>query len=89
MTKEETASPTVATENVFVAATFAAHEEGDVATVNLPDAFLHTDVDPNDDTICMTQHGKLAELMVKVNPMSYRKYVIHNDKGHMVLYVAL
>jgi hypothetical protein len=37
----------------------------------------------------MRLRGKLAELMVKVAPEIYTKYVIINSKGETVLYVRL
>ena len=67
-TKEEVASPTVPTEHVSITATIDAFENRDVATVYLLGVFLHTKVDPNDDTIHMVLRGELTELMVKVNP---------------------
>ena len=48
-TKEELGSPTVATESVFITSTINAFENRDVVTVEMPGAFLHTKVDPNDD----------------------------------------
>ena len=75
-TKEEVASPTVPTEHVSITATIDAFENGGVATVDLPGAFLHTKVDPNDDTVHMILRGELTELMVKGNTSMYQKYVI-------------
>jgi hypothetical protein len=89
MTKDETTSPTVMNENVFITACIDAHEERDVATVDVPGAFLHTHVDPEDDTVHMILQGVLAELMVKVDPKLYRKYVIYDSKGRMILYVEM
>jgi hypothetical protein len=37
----------------------------------------------------MVLRGKLCELMVKVNPQLYRKYVMHTKRGVPVLYVEL
>ena len=37
----------------------------------------------------MLLKGKLAELLVQVDPSSYRKYVITNSKGEPMLYVKL
>ena len=79
----------VATESVFITATIDAFENRDVATVDLPGAFLHTEVDPNDDITHMVLHGELAELMVKVNPLMYQQYVISDKKGWTLLYVEL
>jgi len=39
-TKEETASPTASTESIFITATIDAHEECDVMTADIPNAFI-------------------------------------------------
>ena len=88
-TKDEVALPIVATESVFITATIDTFENRDVAPVDLPGAFLHKGVDPNDDIVYMVLHGELATLMVKVNPMMYQKYVISDKKGRTLLYVEL
>ena len=58
-TKQESTSPTVATESVFITAVVAAHEERDVACYDIPGAFLHAD---SDEDITMVLKGRLAEL---------------------------
>ena len=37
----------------------------------------------------MVLRGELAELMVKINPSMYGKYVTSDKKGHKLLYVEL
>ena len=64
-----------------------AHEERDVAVVDIPGAFLNTT--NNDKTILMCLRGALAEMMVCVDPKLYRKYVTTTPKGTPVLYVRL
>ena len=44
-TKQDTTSPTVSTEAVFITAVIEAHEGRDVACFNIPGAFLHADSD--------------------------------------------
>jgi hypothetical protein len=44
-TKEETSSPTVSIEALFLTSVIDAQEGRDVATVNIPGAFLHSDID--------------------------------------------
>ncbi len=63
-----------------------AHENRDVATCDIPGAFLQAD---NPDYVLMRLDGILAELMVKVAPSLYWKYVTTNAKGKSVLYVKL
>ena len=85
-TKQETTSPTVSTEAVFITAVIDAHEERDVACFDIPGAFLHAD---SDEDITMILKGRLAELMVKVAPNLYRKYISVDAKGSAILYVKM
>jgi len=85
-TKQESTSPTVSTESVFITAVVDAHEERDVACYDIPGAFLHTD---SDEDITMILKGRLAELMVQVAPNLYRKYISVDRKGTVILYVKM
>jgi hypothetical protein len=85
--KEEAAAPTVTSEAaIFIQFTIFAHENRDVATCNIPGAFLQAD---NPDYVLMQLDSVRAELMVKVEPKLYRKYITTNAKGKPVLYVQL
>ena len=64
-----------------------AKEERDVGVVDIPGAFMQVDME-GEDTVHMKLEGKMAELMVKIDPKLYRKY-IQIENGHPVLYVAL
>jgi len=75
--KEEAAAPIVTSEAIFVQSTIYAHENRDVATCDIPGAFLQAD---NPDFVLMRLDGILAEIMVKVAPNLYRKYVTTNAK---------
>jgi hypothetical protein len=63
-----------------------AHEERDVVTADLPGAFLNT---VTDELVFMVLKGELCELMVRVNPKIYRRYVTTDRKGNPILYVQL
>ena len=63
-------SPTVATESVLIRATIDAHERINLAIFDIPGAYLHTDT--GEDIIVVIE-GVLAELMVKADPLLYRK----------------
>jgi hypothetical protein len=76
--KQDTTSPTVATESVFITAVIDAQEGRDVACFDIPGAFLHAYVDKD---ISMLLKGRLAELMVQVAPNLYRKYITAARKG--------
>ncbi len=84
--KEEATAPTVTSEAIFIQGTIFAHEKRDVATCNIPGAFLQAD---NPDYVLMRLNGILAELMVQVAPSLYRKYINSNAKEKPILYVQL
>ncbi len=84
-TKEEASSPTVAIESVMLSCTIDAKEKRDVATVDIRGAFMQADME---DEVHMKLEGKMAELMVRVDPKLYRKFV-QIERGRKVLYVKL
>ncbi len=57
-----------------------------MASCDIPGAFLQAD---NPDFVPMCLDGILAELMVKVAPKLYPKYITTNATGKPVLYVQL
>jgi hypothetical protein len=85
-TKQDTTSPTVSTEVVFITAVIEAHKGRYVACFDIPGAFLCADF--NED-ITMILKGRLAELMVQVAPNLYRKYILVDRKGTAVLYIKM
>ena len=87
--KEDATSPTIALESVLLMATIDAAEGWDVATIDILNAFVQTRLDNDSNKVLMRLHGKLAELMVKVAPEIYSKYVSVDSKGELVLYVHL
>eukprot|EP00978_Attheya_sp_CCMP212_P040803 scaffold226459_cov23-Attheya_sp.AAC.2 len=84
-TKEEASSPTVAIESVMLTSVIDAKENRDVAIVDIPGAFMQADMD---ELVHMKLEGKMAELLVMLDPKLYRKY-IQVEKGRNVLYVEL
>ena len=85
ISKDKTSSPTVAVESVMLSYIIDSKGNMDVATADIPGAFLHADMD---EDVVMTLRGKMAELMVQVSPALYRKYVVSHD-GKAILYVKL
>ena len=86
-TKEEGSSPTVATESIMLSCTIDAKEERDVGVVDLPAAFMQVETE-GEKRDHMKLEGKMAELMVRIDPKLYRKY-IQIESGRQVLYVEL
>ena len=75
----------VAIESVMISCTIDAKEVRDVANVDIPGAFMQADMD---ETIHTQLEGTMAEQLIKMDPIMYRKYV-RNKRGKTVLYVEL
>ena len=61
-------------------------EERDVATVDIPGAFMQADME--DDHVHMKLEGKMVHLLAQIDPKLYRKYIT-DEKGKPVMYVKL
>jgi hypothetical protein len=75
--KQELTLPTVAMKYVFIMPIVDAYKGRDVASFDIPGAFLHID---SEKDITMILRGRLAELMVQVAPNFYRKYITVDRK---------
>ena len=84
--KESAASPTVATESVFLTCLISAFEKRVNPLYDVPITFVNTHRDEEED---MVLRGNLAELLVKVASKIYRKYITRDKKGKAILYVRL
>ena len=82
--KEETSSPTISVEALFITCLIDAKEGGDIATCDVPSAFMHADID---EVIHLRLDGEIAELLLKVDP-SYAKYAT-KEKGKTVIFTEL
>ncbi len=82
----EATAPTVSADAIFLQGTIFAHKHRDVATCDIPGAFLQAD---NPDYVLMRLDGILAELMVSIAHNIYCKYITVNAKGKPVLYIQL
>ena len=85
--KTDAASPTAALESVLLTATIDAKEGRDVATVEIPNAFITTRIENEEDKVIMRLRGRLAELMAATAPEIYKKYITIDRKGNKALYV--
>jgi hypothetical protein len=63
--KSDAASPTVSIEAVFITSVIDALEGRDVATADIPGAYLHADYDAH---TLVRFDSTMAELLVKINP---------------------
>ena len=76
--KEDAASPTVMSDSVMITTAIEAHEGRKVITLDIPGAFLNTEID---EEVIMMLRGELAELMVNIDPALYGPYVITTKRG--------
>ena len=84
-TKQEASSPTVAIESLLLTCVIDAEEHRDVAVVDIPGAFMQVDMD---ELVFMRLDGKMAEIMVRIDPDLYSKFVVE-ERGKKVIYVEL
>jgi hypothetical protein len=80
--KEDASSPTVSIEALMLSCIIDAKEEQVVA---IPGAFMQAG---NDKLVHMQLEGTMAELLVRLDPKLYRKYV-QTINGKLVVYVEL
>ena len=83
--KEDASAPTVSIEAVMLSAVIDSMEGRDVATVDIPGAFMQADID---EVVHVKFEGEIAEMLVKLDPKLYQKYV-KDENGKTVLYVEL
>ena len=82
--KDETTSPTVTTEGLMLTCIVDAHERRDVATMDVPGAFMHADMD---EKIHIKLDGELALLLIRVDE-SYSQFLTY-ERGIPVIYAEL
>ena len=82
--KDETSSPTISVEALFITCLIDAKEGRDVATCDVPGAFMHADID---EVIHLGLNGEITELLLKVDP-SYSKYAT-KERGKTVIFTEL
>jgi hypothetical protein len=85
MSKEDTSSPTVATEALILSCLIDAIEKRDVATCDIPGAFMQSDMEGD---VVMKLEGVMADVILKIDPTKYKKHTIL-ERGKPVVYVKL
>jgi hypothetical protein len=83
--KEEASSPTVSIEALMLSCTIDAKEGRDVATADIPGAFMQADMD---EVVHMRLEGVMVELLLELDPKKYGSHVVEHH-GKKVLYVQL
>ena len=84
--KEETSSPTVSVEALMLSCIIDAYKNRDVATVDVPGAFLQIAMD---DLVYMTIRGDATRQLVKANPDKYGSFLKTGKRGEPYIITKL
>ena len=78
ITKEDKSSPTVLTESIKLTASVDAYEERDVASMDIPNAFIQTILPrkPDEERVIMKIRGKLVDWLLEIDPTEYACLVV-------------
>ena len=90
LTAEDTASPTASHEGICASCVIDAHEERDIMSIDVPNAFIQTRMPtPTDgeDRVTMKITGLLVDYMIELDP-TCRNYVVR-ENGRRVIYVVI
>jgi hypothetical protein len=87
LTKEESSSPTVSTEAVILTSIINAHERRNVIVIDIPNAFIQTQVDNPKDQVIIRLRGVVVDWLVKAAPEVYGPFVTTDKKDMKVLLV--
>jgi hypothetical protein len=86
--KDDTASPTAATESIFLTSVINAKENRDAMTTDIPNTFIQArmpKVKDGEERVIMKLSGQLLESLVRFAPDLYGKVVVFAN-GKRVLY---
>ena len=81
ISKEEASSPTVFIKAVLLSCVIDAQEHRDVATIDIPNAFIQTRVDKIEDMATIIVRVTLVDVLVDITPYIYGPYVSTDRKG--------
>jgi hypothetical protein len=85
--KSETSSSTCTLAGLIMTCVVDVFEHRDVATADLPGAFLQTKMSDDEPDAHVMLEGRMAEPLAKISPETYQKY-IHN-RGQAMIYCRL
>jgi hypothetical protein len=71
--RNQASSPTVSTESIFLTVTIEAEENRDIMTVDIPNAFVQTELNLQEEMIFMKIRGVLVDMLVEINPEMYKE----------------
>jgi hypothetical protein len=87
ISNEDASLPTIATEAVLLSCIINADEERDVAVIDIPNTFIQTQVEDEEDMAISEIHGVLVNILVQIAHNVYKSYVTTDKKGMKQLLV--
>ena len=86
ITKDEATSPTVSQEAISITVTIKVNGGRNAVVIDLPGAFLYAETNEHIITVLK---GGLVEMMAMTEPKLYRKYIMTDSRGQLMLYVKI
>ena len=80
ISKEYSSSPTVETEAVLMSCIIYSEEEGDVAVTDIPNAFIQTQFENENEMAVINIIGVLVDLLLEIDPEFYGPFVNKDKK---------
>ncbi len=90
MQREDATSPTASLESIILTSTIEAHENRDVATIDVPNAFIQTEVEykEGEEWITLKVQGVLVDMLVKMEPEIYKDRIVY-ENGKKTIYMIV
>ena len=91
MGRDESSSPTVSTTGLFITLAVDAKENRHVATCDIPNAFIQTEMEKYDkdgQRYVMKIRGALVDMLVQISPEIYKNFVAY-ERGQKIIYVQV
>jgi hypothetical protein len=76
--KEDASSPMVTQDSVVLTCMIDAKENRDVATIDIPNAFIQTIEEVSKDRVIIQIRGLMVDILEKIEPHVYRPYATFN-----------
>jgi hypothetical protein len=81
ISKEDASSPTVSTESVLLTCIIDAAEDRDVAVIDIPNAFIQTRVENENEMAIIKLRAILVDILVEIAPDVHKEYATTDRKG--------
>jgi hypothetical protein len=87
VSKEKASSPTISNDSTILSCTIDAKERRQVATIDIPNAFIQTKVLDDKQKVIVRIRGPLVDMLVEIAPEVYGPYLTYYKHGNKQLLV--